>query len=133
MSFAWNDFLTLADGLLRNLPSPGSEESRFRTAISRAYYAAFCSARATAASQDGLMISYAGEDHNRVTAHFRFARDPLRRKIGWDLKRLRDFRNQADYDDVMIGTPRSLAQSSVALAQNILTALAVLNTGSLDE
>ena len=45
MSFNWTDFLTLADALVRAPNSPGPEEASLRSAISRAYYAAFHVAR----------------------------------------------------------------------------------------
>ena len=54
--------------------------------------------------------------------HDQKASDRIRRKIGTDLRRLRDNRNRADYDDVLIGIV-PLAQSSVAVAGNVLQAL----------
>ena len=126
MSFAWSDFLALAEALERHPAIPGPEEAVLRTAISRAYYSAFCSAREFAVTRDGLTIRRTGDDHNLVAAHFRFAPEQARRRIAFNLKRLRDFRNRADYDTALVGTPKALAQTSVALARNVLTALSAL-------
>lgn len=56
MSFDWVDFLALADALVRDPNSPGPEEASLRSASSRAYYAAFCSARDFACARDGLVL-----------------------------------------------------------------------------
>jgi uncharacterized protein (UPF0332 family) len=123
MSFDWADFLTFADVLLREPNSPGPGEASLRSAISRAYYAAFCSARNFARDREGLMPHRTPRDHQRIMAHFQMAPDRTRRKIGIDLSRLRDNRNRADYDDVLVGEPISLAQSSIDIARNVLNAL----------
>jgi len=123
MSFNWAEFLTLAEALLRNPNSPGPEEAALRSAISRAYYAAFCSARNLARDKNGLVLPRGPEVHGVIRDHFETSPDRVRRKIGTDLNRLRDYRNRADYDDVLPGRPISLAQSSVAVARNVLNAL----------
>jgi hypothetical protein len=94
--------------------------------MSRAYYAAFCSARNLAGNREGLALTGQGDDHWRVINHYRNASDPLRQKIGANLSRLRGNRNKADYDDVLSGRPAATAQSSVTLARNVLTALGSL-------
>ena len=123
MSFNWAEFLTLADALLRDPNSPGPEEAALRSAISRAYYAAFCSGRNFARDKENFVPQGTAEDHKRLSVHFRKNRDRTRKKIATDLNRLRDYRNRADYDDVLPGRPISLAQSSVAVARNVLKAL----------
>ncbi len=123
MSFDWADFLTLADALLRDPNLPGPEEASLRSAISRAYYAAFCSARNFALDKENFVPQGTAKDHKRLGAHFQKARDRTHRKIATELSRLRDNRNKADYDDVLVGRPVSLAQSSVAVARNVLNAL----------
>jgi hypothetical protein len=45
MSFDWADYLKLAEALTQAPTVPGPEEAALRAAMSRAYYAAFCSAR----------------------------------------------------------------------------------------
>jgi hypothetical protein len=60
MSFNWSDFLTLADALPRNPSSAGPEEASLRSAISRAYYAAFCGARDFARDKGEIILTYPG-------------------------------------------------------------------------
>ena len=57
MSFDWADYLKLAEALTRDPSSPGPEEASLRTAISRAYYAAYRSASNLAASRTWLWYS----------------------------------------------------------------------------
>ncbi|MFZ2420001.1 MAG: hypothetical protein WBD79_11930 [Anaerolineae bacterium] len=126
MSFDWADYLKLAEALTRDPSSPGPEEASLRTAISRAYYAAYRSASNLAASRGELVPAGLASDHGLVINHFRYAADPVRQKIGAGLSRLRGNRNKADYDDVLSGRPAATAQSSVTLARNVLTALGSL-------
>lgn len=126
MSFNWVDFLTLADALSRTPNTPGPEEAALRSAVSRAYYAAFCSARTTARDKEGFVPTGSPEDHRLLRNHFRARGDRVRRKISTDLERLRDNRNRADYDDLLVTGPAALAQSSVAVARNIIGALHTL-------
>jgi uncharacterized protein (UPF0332 family) len=123
MSFNWADFLTLANALVRSPNSPGPEEASLRSAISRAYYAAFRVARNFGRDRGELIPTETGRDHRLVRDHFKSSPDRIRRKIGLDLGRLYDNRTSADYDDVLAGRPVSLAQSSVTVARNVLTAL----------
>jgi len=123
MSFDWADFLTLADALVRDPNSPGPEEASLRSAISRAYYAAFHVARNLGRDRGEFTLTETGRDHWLVKHHFMSSSDRTRQKIGLDLDRLYDYRTSADYDDVLAGRPISLAQSSVAVARNVLNTL----------
>jgi uncharacterized protein (UPF0332 family) len=122
MNFDWAGFLTLADALLRDPNLPGPEEASLRSAISRAYYAAFCSARNFARDNEGLVPTGKATDHELARSHFETSGDRARWKIATDLGRLRDNRNRADYDDVL-SRPIPLAQSSVAVARSVLNTL----------
>ena len=126
MSFHWGDYLTLADSLVSAPAALGPQEAALRAAISRAYYAAFCSARNLVRSQGEIAPSGAASDHELIAIHFRGSTDPTRRRIGADLGRLRKYRNNADYDDRLAGDPLSRAKLSVATAHSILTALSSL-------
>lgn len=123
MSFDWADFLTLADALVRDPNLPGPEEASLRSAISRAYYAAFHIARNFGRDRREFTPTGTGRDHWLVMNHFKSSPDRIRRKIGLDLDRLYGNRTSADYDDILAGRPVALAQSSVAMARNVLNAL----------
>jgi uncharacterized protein (UPF0332 family) len=122
MSFIWADFLTLAASLQQNPTIPGPEEASLRTAISRAYYAAFRSARDLAQAKEGFLPSGTGQYHGRVQQHFRNQTDHIHRKIGADLGRLCDNRRKADYEGAVRRLP-SVAQLSVQMAGAILNRL----------
>ena len=126
MSFDWTDLLTLAEALKSAPNSPGPREASLRSAISRAYYAAFCVARNFGRDRGEFTPTGTGADHGLVRDHFLLSSDRTRRKIGADLDRLRDSRNKADYDDVLVGRPAPLAQSSIDRARNVLTAVSSL-------
>lgn len=126
MSFDWADYLKLAEALTQAPAVPGPEEAALRTAISRAYYAAHRSASNLVASRGELVPTGLASDHGLVIDHFRNATDPARQKIGANLSRLRGNRNKADYEDALSGQPIATAQSSVALARNVLAILSSL-------
>ncbi len=125
MSFQWSDYLALADRLFKTPNTPGPDEAAYRSAVSRAYYAAFCSARNFARDREKLNLPQTAKAHQLVMAHFHSSQDPLRRKIARNLRRLRDQRNRADYDDTL-ARPEALAQSAVTLAEHLLNDLKTL-------
>jgi len=126
MSFHWSDYLTLAESLVTDPAAPGPREATLRAAISRAYYAAFCSARNLAKSRGEIVTTQTASEHGLVIAHFRGSSEPIRRRIGADLGRLRKHRNSADYDDRLAGDPLATAKLSVVTARNVLAALSTL-------
>jgi uncharacterized protein (UPF0332 family) len=123
MSFDWADFLVLAKELAQQ-PShlPGSE-ARQRSAISRAYYAVFCRARNhLRTAHPHLAIPADVEAHGFVRQQFANSADPMSRVVAVNLGRLRDYRNQADYDD-QIARPEDTAQMALAYADAAMAAL----------
>jgi hypothetical protein len=96
MPFDWHDYLDLARWLEANTPPGTSDEAAKRTAISRAYYAAFCYARNYARHYLGFVPRDDETDHGRLRAHLRQRR---RHGTADKLDSLRDARNQCDYDD----------------------------------
>lgn len=100
MSFNWIEYLKLADYLYAtNQVCSSRYEAHLRAAISRGYYAAFCSARNFARSHDGLLLRNSGKDHADVKDFYKKNNDKNKKKIGLNLDRLRKFRNSADYDN----------------------------------
>ena len=123
MNFDWSEYLNLADRLVLQKDLFANEEACYRSAISRAYYAAFCAARNRARDIESLAVNNTGIDHQLVKDHYWRAPDRPRQKIGAWLDRLRTNRNQADYEDRQIGGAVSLCQSSLDQARNVLNAL----------
>jgi uncharacterized protein (UPF0332 family) len=125
MSFAWSDYLLLAEALLRGRTTLAPEEACCRAAISRAYYAVYGVARTRARDQEGLQLPATGDAHQRVIAHYFQGASPLHRAIGENLRRLRGARNRADDDD-QLERPVTLAQSAVQRARTLLAQLQAL-------
>ncbi len=99
MSFAWADYLKLAEALRTNPDSPDPREAALRAATSRAYYAAFHCA-ILFAEGEGFQQKYTGEDHWSIRRHFQYHQpnhSEIRRKIFAELGRMYDNRRMADY------------------------------------
>lgn len=105
MSFDWAEYLNLAQELVGQTTIPSSKEAKLRSAISRAYYAAFCKARNHLRDREGHVIPKKNT-HWYVIDQFNGSPDKLHRWVGRDLERMRRDRNKADYADMVSGLPR---------------------------
>jgi uncharacterized protein (UPF0332 family) len=118
MSFIWAEFLTIANYLYQEdhgLP----QEAAFRSAVSRAYYAAFRHARDFAQKYQHYSPKGSGEDHYFLINHFKNRKEI---RIGIDLDTLRKDRDQCDYDAV-VNNLDSIAQDSLTRAAKIINSL----------
>jgi hypothetical protein len=117
----WPEYIALADDL-----AGGGSEAAMRSAISRAYYGAFNSARRWIEENVGPIGSRA--IHRSVWDAFStsdLASEDTRVKwevVGGIGKVLRDLRNQADYDDD-VSDLRLRAPEAVIRAERILVLL----------
>ena len=96
MPFDWREYLALAQFVQTQTGVDFGEEAAQRCAVSRAYYAAFCMARNHAQVQTGFVPSRKAEDHRALADHLRkhgHTSEAVR------LDRLRQWRNQCDYND----------------------------------
>jgi len=125
MSFNWSEYLNLAQELVGQTGTPAGQEARQRSALSRAYYAAFCQARNHLRDKEGHSLPGGGQVHVYVRDQFRNSSDPMRNQIGQNLNRLRIDRNKADYDD---SVPRldTMTVRDMTLAQRVLAMLSKL-------
>jgi uncharacterized protein (UPF0332 family) len=121
MVFDWAEYLTLAEELAMR----HDDEAALRSAVSRAYYAAFCQAR-NRLRQEGVDIPKTGAAHRVVWSTYRGATEALRRQIGNAGDRLRRSRNKADYDDEV---PRlaTVVEDALAKAKRLVESLENLN------
>lgn len=127
MNFDWSEYLNLAQELAGPPTSLSNEEARLRSAISRAYYAAFCKARNHLRDNENLSIRPPrGEStHQFVIRQFKFSSDASRRQIGTHLNRLRVDRNKADYDDT-VSRVQKMTQFVLTMAQSVISSLQTL-------
>ena len=120
MSFDWAKYLQLAEILSED---ENAHEAVYRTAISRAYYAAFCMSRNFARDKKEIVPRGDAGDHNFVIDHFIKSPDMNRFRIGKALNRMRQIRNIADYDDENVENPAQLAKVEIARAKTVLKLL----------
>jgi uncharacterized protein (UPF0332 family) len=113
------DFLSLAARL-----ASGTEEADWRTAVSRAYYAAFHTARSLL-TELGFAVPREERAHKYLSFRFSNAQVGRAARVGLDLDNLRTERNRADYDlDDPFDAADALQQ--VQIAQQMLQALDAL-------
>jgi len=95
MAFDWNEYLNLAAFLkgdkVNYLPEAG-----IRSAISRAYYAAYCHARNFAVAKQSFVASGKADDHDLLIRHYAGRGMAT---VANALDGLRRWRNQCDYDN----------------------------------
>src|SRR5207249_3553965 len=110
------DILDVADALITGLT-----EAEWRAAVSRAYYAAFHTARRLL-QQCGFLVPHADQAHAYLWLRLANSGHADVRAAGLDLNELRKIRNWADYD---LERPLShtLAATEVQAATDILELL----------
>jgi hypothetical protein len=115
MPFDWREFIGIA-GVLYAGGGPMDQESARRSAVSRAYYAAFCHVRNHAQQNFGFRPSYEARDHGALTEILRRRRDM---RTPGQLARLRGWRNSCDYDNDVTGLD-SMTPRAIELARDIV-------------
>lgn len=99
MSFDWREYLELARALTGLGGSGYSQEAADRSAVSRAYYAAFCWVRNYAGTKLGFSPQRGPDDHRRLREHLK---RQGRQALASDLNKLRVWRNECDYNDQVL-------------------------------
>jgi len=112
----WRDFLPLAARL-----AAGTTEADWRTAVSRAYYAAFHVARRLLADLN-FTVPRADRAHQYLVFRLSNGGEAAVEQAGRDLETLRRLRNRADYDEIP-ALPQPQATAAVRVAEGILQAL----------
>ncbi len=123
MTFDWRGYLTLAETLVSS-DLAADRDACLRTAMSRAYYAAFATARQQSRERHGGVIRQSAAEHGEVATFFA-KRGEAGGAITAHLTRLRFLRNRADYDDDFNETEPAAAEA-IARAQQVLELLATL-------
>lgn len=121
MSFDGSEFLLLAQELAGKKKGVSTEEARLRSAISRAYYAAFLEARRFLRKR-GTPGIFGRQAHDNVINALLNDADPNYQSAGADLDVLRTLRRQADYGDGFTGLP-VFTSNALKLAEGIIKTL----------
>ncbi|MBN1580543.1 MAG: HEPN domain-containing protein [Anaerolineae bacterium] len=127
MTFDWLDYRELASRLTRDPDTPGPQEAVWRTAISRAYYAALNYARAFAEEQDDDLAKGESSTHYAIRNWFK-RKGRTGREIFNTLEEFQQLRQNADYDDLLPGPPDKLSEQALAYAQNVIDGVIDLRT-----
>jgi uncharacterized protein (UPF0332 family) len=122
MSFDWSDYLALARELYRQGIVHSSKEAELRSAISRAYYAAFGKARNYLRDRENRSLSEGADVHAEIQIIFMRSNDRRRKEIGENLNRLRTYRNRADYRDSFPGLSKTTI-AALEFADDVITDL----------
>lgn len=119
----WGRYLDLAQDLVRD---PRADESHYRCAASRAYYAAFHKARNwLKRNQPDVQFARQADTHKIAWDAYESRPERDSKRIGQEGKRLREIRRKADYEDV-VHSPADKALDAVEGAQRIIQSLANL-------
>ncbi|NQU04588.1 MAG: HEPN domain-containing protein [Calditrichaeota bacterium] len=129
MSFDWEEYKTLAEHLHNN-PDEEIEDAYYRTAISRAYYAAF-HITLHKMMKKYRFTSLTSNAHVRLLNFLKEKKsdNPVIGKAWKNLKRLKDQRQSADYDDEYDFEYQDLPRSSyiaIAHCENVFNAISEL-------
>ncbi len=106
----------MARALLKFRGEGFSSEATKRTAVSRAYYAAFCFLRNHEEQKRGFKPKQTPRVHRDLIDHLKAMGDD---EIAGNLDNLRSHRNICDYDDKIENLDRIVA-SAFEIAKNIL-------------
>ncbi len=129
MSFDWIEYFYFAKEFSSN-PGPAcSQEADYRTAITRAYYAAFIKARDFIEKKDGGLVDFGKGTHENVIKQFERSSDTNLNTIAIYLRQIRYYRVSADYYSTFNGKGKTMLQAldfTVDTAEDIIETLKTL-------
>ncbi|RMH32666.1 MAG: hypothetical protein D6687_09470 [Acidobacteria bacterium] len=96
MPFDWREYLELAKSLGGQAGVSYSSEAAERSAVSRAYYSAFCLVRNYAQANLWFQGTKTPDDHKNLREHLK---RQGKTQLASHLSKLRVWRNACDYDD----------------------------------
>lgn len=120
MSFDWPEFLAVARALSGDDSASMSEEARMRSALSRAYYAVYGTAKAVARARDGYEPKTTETSHQGLINHFKKGPGRTRLAVGANLERMLRNRIQADYKLRFDGNLSFEMRTMLGLAASVL-------------
>ena len=116
MTFDWSEYLGLARLLVSQANLSRFPEAVQRTAVSRAYYAAFCTARNYAETRSGFRRTGGPQDHRSLREYLKKLG---RVQLASRLNQLRTWRNICDYQDHAPNI-QQCAQSAIHFAAQVI-------------
>jgi hypothetical protein len=120
MTFQWRELLVLSEILIQRREEFPNKEAVLRTAVSRAYYAAYGHASQVAAMKYSFQPSKTPDDHAQLRIHFRSRRMHL---LADKLDDLRKWRNKCDYDEASVDIDERMATNAIGRADYVIKTL----------
>jgi len=121
MSFDWKRYLVFAQNLNAQAAASTDSEALCRSAVSRAYFGAYCHARNYAKAFLEFDPREDSDDHGRLRAHLKG-----RRRAGDAnrLEQLRQLRNHADYQNDLpwVDVPANV-EAALRFAESVFKSL----------
>lgn len=117
MSFQWRSFLEFAEAILERASEFPDVEAVYRSVVSRAYYAVYCSARNVVKQKDKREFN--GSVHQELQDYLLKHTDKARKRLGNHLRELHQLRKKADYEDKLNQPPLVLAKLAAKKARDI--------------
>jgi hypothetical protein len=122
MPFEWKQFVDVSRHLQQEVAQgKANAEGLQRSAVSSAYYGAFCHARNYAVMYLGYKVKGFGDDHGALRAHLKKSRR------GGDAQRLdslRQWRNDADYaDELPWASVAAVVEQAIKEAEKVFKSL----------
>jgi hypothetical protein len=128
MAFDWAEFLAVAEHLSTTPAPTCTREALLRSAVGRAYYAAYGVAKRYAVQHIGFRAHELPDDHERLPWRLINHGLPV---IGTRLQELRGWRNLCDYDDSTVALLEQVASDALRTAHGVIDELAVRGAPSI--
>ena len=126
MSFNWYHYFSIAEYMKAHVEEFPDAEACYRSAISRAYYAAMCLCRNYVKEHDGK--EFHGDIHKALQNYLKEnPHNKIRARIGNQLQKLHQDRIKADYYDELHESPASKAGKALVQARRIIENLSKLS------
>jgi uncharacterized protein (UPF0332 family) len=119
MSFDWSQYLDLAQDLFSQAANSSYTDASLRSAISRAYYAAYHKARSRLYDKWGITVPADATAHATVRKEFK---QKNHKQIATTLDRMRIDRNKADYNDAVVNLSNT-AKENLRRATQVISEL----------
>jgi uncharacterized protein (UPF0332 family) len=136
MTFNWADYLKFAKKVKqiaevddKEMPFYAIQEAAHRAVISRAYYAVFCICRNYILENHSDKILLEANNpkvHGEVIRFFKESGEAKQSKIGKILGEVRDYRNNADYDNELEDSLQNLSSNAIEQANTIMEIIKIL-------
>lgn len=129
MAFDWNNFLTFAESIKRQVESgrfPAGEwaDSMKRSGVSRAYYSMYHFSEKYAVSNLGYQPDTSKDTHVKLRFCFTdLGWGDKRRQIQPILARMHKYRKECDYDDELTSDVDAMLESTLLDAEEVKTLL----------